>query len=141
MTYTPSFLIRVARAVTALATVWSLGCCGFEPLLGQLFAADTSTMSDCAAGAAAAQSAGETGALTRPSNANAALTADGSELPPAVVQPHQDTACGCATCVAPVPPLTDAPLGAPPAPTAVASALTRPVDVVRAPLVPPPQRA
>ena len=134
----PSFLTRLARAITALSTVWSLGCCGFEPLVGHLFAVETDTMMDCPDGrvrdadSASPDATAESGiATTAPAVASVS----------SAIQSTQDASCNCDNCQAPSPPVAVASVVRTPTAVAQAAVGTLSPSVFRAPLVPPPQRA
>jgi len=128
----PSFFARVTRALTGLVTVWSLGCCGFEPIIASLFAADGVVAMDCA-------DSGDTSAGT--------VEAGGEQLPGSgagaatVTNPSDDSACSCTNCLAPSPRVVSVIL-APPLPGRAPGPLVASFpSEVRVPLVPPPQRA
>lgn len=118
----PSSLLRAVRAMTAVITVWCVGCTGFEPLLDAALGTGASVMT-CEPSAAAASADHHQAAV--------AATAAG----------HQGFDCGCGSChsVAPIM------LAFQPVPHAApAMTFDRPetlASVVRAPLLPPPQRA
>ncbi|HVT40297.1 MAG TPA: hypothetical protein VHE78_14745 [Gemmatimonadaceae bacterium] len=124
--------LRAGRALTALVTVWCLGCAGFEPLLNALLGSNAGSRMACTseAGRADEQSA-----------------MDGSDLPmhSAAVSPpaddHRGFDCGCgqscqATSLASqaIAPRTD------PTPRVAANDVKQPPSVVRTPLPPPPEQ-
>ena len=124
-----SRLIRLLLGLTALATVWCLGCGAFDPVLTALFPGAGATMvcaSEASASGAIAKSAGNTG------SAVVALTASHDA--------GSATSCGCDSCHAPAPSQLAVVAPTPILPHPPASEPTTPPSIGRAPLVPPPQR-
>lgn len=134
--YRPSSpLTRILRGLTALATVWCLGCSAFEPILAALHGGSAGSWMDCASDgsperAASARQAGEGGYTLAVSNS--AVDADPST---------QDFACQCQGCHAPSPTATEVAADRPAMPTVPSNSPATLLSVVREPLVPPPQRA
>lgn len=124
----PSFLSRLSRVVTALATVWSLGCCGFEPMLSALFAADGAATMACADGDSGSNAIADSGDAS-----HVTVGADQSR--------STDAACSCTNCLAPSPTVAVTPVAAPGPARALAIVVWSLPSIVRAPLVPPPQFA
>jgi hypothetical protein len=124
-----SRLARAIHSLTALVTVWCLGCSAFDVLLSSLLPSAGPAMVCASEGGGAS---GIAQAVTERQGSAIAATADEDA--------GNGTDCGCGSCHAPVPtelaianpnpPVSDQPADGPriaPAPT-------------RAPLVPPPQR-
>ena len=130
MTRRSSPLTRIALVATALATVWSLGCCGFEPLFAQLFASDNGISMACADGTGANTPTGTT-------SLQAGSTFTAVAASPTVSSP--DATCNCDNCLAPSPPLALLSIDRAPAPAVAATEVALTPSVVGAPLVPPPQ--
>ena len=130
---------RAIRSLTALITVWCLGCSSFDPLFDGLGLGTASLGMECGSGEV--MNVRDTGSDVSP--AAAGRSAAGSER--AVKAPADEHAqgydCGCQSCHAPTPPqfaFVGTPAVAPDAPITTPVALS---SVVREPLVPPPQRA
>src|SRR5689334_6016172 len=109
-----SIALRVGSALTALLTVWCLGCSGFEPLVA--------AMSDHPAA---------------PSVASAPL--DGTSMMAQAECADSDCACGH-TCIAEWPASPATPASRALAPTAASIDLAQPPSIARRPLIPPPER-
>lgn len=121
----PARWTRALRSLTAIVTVWCLGCGALDPLISRLAAQPGSALMDCASegGAVAASSLDEEPSVREP-----------------VVDEKQDGApCGCQSCLAPAPTVLAAAPSAPPALEDPAGSFAAPTSIVRAPLVPPPQ--
>jgi hypothetical protein len=133
LAYRPSRCTHASRALTALITVWCLGCSAFDPLLSRLAGRDAGTGMVCAADDGmdgAVRLRGEAGAAT----AGAIVTADDAG--------RQETAfCDCQSCCAPAPtPMPIGPLTLPMAAIDLREPLAVPLPKPE-PLVPPPQVA
>jgi hypothetical protein len=120
-----SRLTRLLRSLTALVTVWCLGCSAFDPLIAGLFPGDHPTMVCASEG---------------PSTINAAAQEGGSISAPATGQ-SDGAGCGCGFCTAPAP--TDVASGtrARELPQQPGANAIVPPSVARTPLLPPPQSA
>jgi hypothetical protein len=146
----PTFALRVLRALTALVTVWCLGCSAFEPVVSRLAGETVDTGMVCAgeasesAGATIAASA-DRASSSAPMPAMPTAGAAHAEQPSALAVPTEHGArgyvCGCQSCHAPEPMLAAVPAPATPSPAAAPAAPRLLVSVVREPLVPPPQVA
>lgn len=121
----PAFHIRSARAVTALLTVWCLGCTAFDPLIDSLFGRNVSAES-CISDMPGDRSPGGSGVMT-------VTACQGNE--------DEGLCCGsCGSCHSTSPQLvaieevqTD--------PHHAMSLTARPLaSVTRAPVAPPPER-
>ncbi len=120
----PSSLIRTLRALTALVTVWCLGCAALDPLISELAAQPGSALMDCASeGAVAAINVDEEPSVS-------AYAPD---------EKQSGAICDCQSCLAPAPTVVAAAPAAPPAPDDPARSFAAPTSIERAPLVPPPQ--
>jgi hypothetical protein len=124
----PSRLVRFLLGLTALATVWCLGCSAFDPLLAVLFPAAGPTMVCASEGSAS-------NTMTQP-------VADGGS---AVVAPASHdgggaASCGCESCHAPVPTQLAVVVPTPSLPHHPMGEPGIPPSIDRTPLVPPPQR-
>src|SRR5258705_6980398 len=130
---------RVIRSLTALITVWCLGCSSFDPFLASLGRGTASLGMECGSGEVMIVRSANAGASSMPA---AAQSSAGSERGVQAPAEHaQGYDCGCQSCHAPTPTqfaFVGAPSPAPDAPVSTPVALS---SVVRAPLVPPPQRA
>lgn len=127
-----SFLTRASRAFTALVTVWSLGCCGFEPAVASLFSADGVVSMDCAASDDTSTGTAESGVAHAPVSGSGSAT----EL-----NASDDGACSCTNCLAPSPRVRSEVPTAPLQARAPGPVVASFPSEVRVPLVPPPQRA
>jgi hypothetical protein len=125
----PSTLLRTIRAMTAVITVWCVGCTGFEPLLDAAFGAGASVMT-CGSDDA------PMGTELSPAST------DGSGAQPAVsaaAAEHRGFDCGCGSCQSAAPsvwtfqPAPDVALAT------VFGRIGMLASIVRAPLLPPPQ--
>ncbi len=117
--------MRTLHVVTALVTVWCLGCAALDPLISTLGAQPRSALMDCASGrgAVAGTNVGSEPVVRAP--------ASGDE--------QGSASCDCQSCFAPAPAATvDAPSSSM-TPDDLARVFTAPASVERAPLVPPPQ--
>lgn len=122
----PSRSTRLLRSLTALVTVWCLGCSAFDPLITSLIPGGSRMMVCASEGPETVQSV---------TQHHASISA------PADRDAGDGATCGCGSCNAPAP--TGFVVAAPPRPVphqAIADPLTPP-SVARTPLVPPPQRA
>jgi hypothetical protein len=127
----PSPLLRATRALTALITVWCLGCTGYEPLLSTLLGESAGGMMACGSvmGTAAADAVSPAGHGT-----NQAAVSDAA-------QSNHSFDCGCGSCHAAAP---TQPIGRAPSSLPLALAQhepSEPASLSRAPLLPPPQIA
>ena len=123
---------RILHAAVGLTTVWCLGCCAFEPLLGSVLGSEQSMVARCSAdddtsGPTVAASSGDY-------TATVSAVASGSD-------PVQALACVCLSCFAPVPAASNVAVIAAPVPRQPSVEPTTPASVDRKPLVPPPQTA
>lgn len=117
---------RALFSLTALVTVWCLGCSAFDPLIARLISSDGPMMQCASEGPASVQAAGsDNPSVSAPADRDAS---DGAT-------------CGCASCTAPAP--TDVAVAGPAQalPQQPTTDAGSPTSVVRTPLVPPPQRA
>jgi len=120
---------RLVRSLTALLTVWCLGCNAFDPLIGALVGDSGSRLMVCASeGSGAADigaSSGEgTAALTT------ATSDDGG---------REGVACGCDSCHATAATLVALATPSSPHPQQPPLVLAAPPGIELPPLVPPPQ--
>ena len=130
----PSFVTRALRALTALITVWCLGCSSFEPLLaGLLGSAGPGMVCASEGGSESAKSPGTDVAGDRGSAASIGTSEEGASL--------RGFACDCQGCYAPSPVLPTVALDPLPAPSQPLTEPATPSSVEREPLVPPPQPA
>jgi hypothetical protein len=129
---------HLLRSLTALVTVWCLGCSSFEPLLAGLGFGTASVGMEC--GLDGAMNVGSA-AAERVAVADAGVSSSGHER--TVKAPASEHArgydCGCQSCHA-ASPVQLAFLGAPaPGPDVPVSTPIALSSVARQPLVPPPQ--
>jgi hypothetical protein len=122
---------RFAGTITALITVWCLGCSAFDPLIALLSGRDAGTGMVC-------------GADERPAGGAAMVVAGGSSANSVIAPVHEGrpstVVCDCQSCCAPAPTaLAAAPLPPPPPGVDVGTFLVPP-SLAREPLLPPPQR-
>jgi hypothetical protein len=129
-----SLTIRATRALVALITVWCLGCSGFEPLVDALFDRVAGSGMTCGPGGA---DAGETGGMA----------ATDSPLTPGITSvlaqadDHRSFDCGCGQSCHGVSPMVWRDTTRPaPLPQVASADASQPPNVVRAPLLPPPER-
>lgn len=124
----PSTLLRALRAMTAVITVWCIGCSGFEPLLDAALGTGSTVMT-CG---------GDASVMGAPEPSSTEESAANATIAPAA-DAHHGFDCGCGSCHSASPStwaLQTTPHVAP------ATAFTRIialVSVVRTPLLPPPQ--
>ncbi len=121
---------RVFRALTAIVTVWCLGCAGFEPLIDALQTDRGEASSSCAnearmSGTDDAQDVGH----TRTMRVGAAADDHG----------HLGCACGTSCLTTLLSPVRVAGSGAP-VPAIDQDVARAPASTVRPPLLPPPQQ-
>jgi hypothetical protein len=126
---------RALRALTALVTVWCLGCSSFEPLLASLLGEEGVGGMACASesairGPRPGRSAGAANDGRLAVNAVAALDTEA----------HRDFNCGCQSCIAMSLPALLVDAGPSVVPSVPASEPLTLVSIEREPLVPPPQR-
>jgi len=121
-----SRLVRPFRALTALLTVWCLGCSAFDPLISQLTG---SPMMDCES-----QRNGSTGAVTA-TNVDQEL----SVRPLETDDLTRATACDCQCCLAPAPTALAVAPTTERVPEDLQGRFAAPTSIERTPLVPPPQ--
>lgn len=125
----PSSLLRAVRVMTAVITVWCVGCSGFDPLLDAAVGAGASVMT-CGADRA------PLGGATSTASADGA---HGKATVSAVTAAHVGFDCGCGSChsaALSVWTLQPAPHIAPAMAVGRIGVL---LSIVRAPLLPPPQ--
>jgi hypothetical protein len=123
----PSLVTRVLRSLTALVTVWCLGCSAFDPLIASLFPGDGPMMVCASEG---------------PRSVQPGATNESSVSAPAPDRGASDgTSCGCASCTAPAPTGFAVAAPAQALPQQPATDAISPSSVARTPLVPPPQHA
>jgi cytochrome c553 len=126
----PSTLLRTIRALTAIVTVWCVGCSGFDPLLDAVLGAGASVMTCGANG----------GAMSGEASSPSANVEGAQATVSAVTAAHHGFDCGCGSCHAAAPAQLSFD-GIPQlAPTLSPFRIGKLASVVRAPLLPPPQR-
>ena len=125
----PSTLLRAVRAMTAVITLWCLGCSGFEPLLDAALGSGSTVMTCGSDGGAvgASLSASPDGST---GHATVSASADG----------HRGFDCGCGSCHSASPSTWALQSSPHVAPTMSFAHVGELLSVVRAPLLPPPQR-
>ena len=125
-THPPSPLTRASRALTALLTVWCLGCSAFDPIIAHLAGIDAGMI--CGADDIGTGSVVSTGA-------------DGETATVVPVDGHGESqvVCDCQSCAAPAPALVADAADPSPAPGTDAADRVTPPGLDREPLVPPPQ--
>ena len=122
----PSPLTRASRALTALLTVWCLGCSAFDPIIAQLAGLNAGMI--CGAddiGTGVVLSTGADG-----ETATVGQIDENGESP---------VVCDCQSCAAPAPALAADAAEPSPAPGTDAADRVTPPGLDREPLVPPPQ--
>jgi len=122
-----SRLTRTLGCLTALLTVWCLGCSAFDPLIASLFP-ESGRMMVCAGDAPV--SAIQTATQDEQAASIAAADSDGD-----------GAACDCGSCYAPAPAALAVASPPGPLPQQPAAEPGLPPSFERAPLVPPPQRS
>ncbi len=124
----PSRLTRSLRSLTALVTVWCLGCSAFDPLIANLFPDSAGAMMVCASEA--------------PSGGTSLQDSDRRATSVSAIADEGDrgASCDCGSCYAPAPTALLSARPPSPVPQQSAAELGLPPSVERAPLVPPPQR-
>jgi hypothetical protein len=128
----PTRINRLLRSLTALVTVWCLGCNAFDPLISSLVPGSAGGMMMCA------------GESSVPAASASALADDGVSSVSALASDrdaHDGVACDCQSCHAPAPTalaLVPPPMSLPQEPSADPAA---PPGAEPPPLVPPPQRS
>ena len=122
---------RILYSAVALATVWCLGCCAFEPLLSSLLGPAQSMAVRCSGDAATNASA----VASFYEDSAPAVSAFGSGSDSA------QTVCACTSCVAPAPMASTIARIAPLATQQPRAEASTPTSVEREPLHPPPQTA
>lgn len=125
----PSTLLRTLRAMTAVITVWCIGCSGFDPLLDAALGSGSTVMT-CGSDAGA-PGASMMVASTDGSTANASISA--------AVDTYKGFDCGCGSCHAASPSTMAFQSARHIAPTMASARVGELMSVVRAPLLPPPQ--
>jgi hypothetical protein len=125
----PSHLTRAVRCLTALLTVWCLGCSAFDELLACLIPGAGPTMV-CASEGTMASGAVQAGTGRQPSAIMAAADESGTGAD-----------CDCGSCHAPAPTQLAIESPNPPVSGQPADDPGMAPTTTRAPLVPPPQRA
>jgi hypothetical protein len=123
--------LRVGRGLTALITVWCLGCAGFEPIVDSLLGFGTASGMACAS---------ETNATGTMSAMDMAKMPQSSSSVSAPSDGHRGFDCGCGqSCQSASPAQASAPPQIGPAPRLAAADVPQLRSVARAPLLPPPQ--
>jgi hypothetical protein len=120
---------RLLRALTALITVWCVGCSGFEPLLDAAFGAGSSVMT-CGSGGAS-MGTEMSPSSTGPTRAQATVSP--------VADAHHAFDCGCGSCHSVAPHAWALPSMPSVSPAVMFGHVGALVSVARAPLLPPPQ--
>ena len=123
----PSRLTRTLRSLTALVTVWCLGCGAFDPLIASLLPESAGPMMVCASEASV------TGGSLQDSGGPAV------SVSAIVDQGNRGASCDCGTCHAPAPTALASASPPSPMPQRPAPEPSLPPGDERAPLVPPPQ--
>jgi hypothetical protein len=126
-------LVRYVLALlTALPTVWCLGCCAYEPLVESLLDGGAAPRIACEQDGMSGS--GATGVSERGPGAGqaAVVSVNASQQTPAQVE------CQCLSCIAPSPAHVVALVLPPVSPAVLPATITVPASVSRAPLVPPP---
>jgi hypothetical protein len=126
----PSSLLRAIRAMTAVITVWCVGCTGFEPLLDAAFGSGASVMTCGSDGA-------PMGAAMSPASADGSR---GQATVAAAATEHHGFDCGCGSCHSAAPTVWAFQPTPQVAPAKAFGRLGMLASIVRAPLLPPPQR-
>jgi hypothetical protein len=126
-----SHLTRTLRSLTALVTVWCLGCDAFDPLIAGLLPGAGAAMMVCASEA--------------PIRSTAATAATEDRVLSFVASPTDRDAsagatCDCGSCHAPAPQAAAVPPSLASAPHQPLGDAGVPPSVDRTPLAPPPQR-
>jgi hypothetical protein len=125
---------RILRALTAIVTVWCLGCSAYEPVLAELLGTSGAPRMPCDSesemGGSPTVTAGASHGAGDAKVASAAATTSGRGF-----------ACGCQSCHAAAPVVLSVV-----SQTALTAYLPEstpaaPLSIARAPLVPPPQTA
>ena len=120
--------------LTALVTVWCLGCAAFDPLLDALLGSRPGMGMRCASDGGSDVPTAATLNMAREDSLQVrADPSEGSEQTDGVV-------CGCQSCYAPAPALLPVALDPLPPPAALVFEPSAPASIEREPLVPPPQR-
>ena len=131
MRHRSSPLLRAARALVGLVTIWCLGCSGYEPLIDSLLGAGAGSMMEC--GSAAMADATD----ASPS------VAGGTDHGQSGVSTPTDTQafdCGCGnSCHAPSPAQSTIAALNPAIPVIEQAEPVEPASVSRVPLLPPPE--
>lgn len=126
----PSSLLRLIRAMTAVITVWCIGCSGFEPLLGAVMGTSDAVMT-----------CGSVAGTTSSSRMSSSDEQTGSSSVSAAADGHRGFECGCGSCHSASPSAFVLPSGAGIALHAPFASVDTLVSVIRTPLLPPPQHA
>ena len=121
----PTIATKFTRTLTALITVWCLGCSGYEPLLNSLFG----------------QSSGMTCGSDMVGSMGMSESAPTSSVATATVSAAGDHGfdCGCGSCHSASPQTLAVHLDHPAPPTLNVAVVGEPLSVSRPPLAPPPQ--
>lgn len=122
---------RVLRALTALVTVWCLGCSAYEPLLAELLSGSAGPGMACASESEVSASATAAVASYDAGDAKVATAADGTS--------DRGFECGCQSCHSAAPVVLSVLSQASLTPYVPESPPGELLSVPRAPLVPPPQ--
>ena len=126
MCHRPTVLILAGRTLTALITVWCLGCSAYEPLLDSLLVSGAPTGMSCGSEMGAKNdlaSAGQSGASISSS--------------PAAAQAGY--ACDCGSCQSETPQSWTIATSTARIPSAIAAAVVELTSITRAPVAPPPE--
>ena len=122
----PTVLILAGRALTALITVWCLGCSAYEPLLDSLLASGAATGMSCGS---------EMGAKN--DLASAGQSSASVSSPPAAAQAGYS--CDCGSCQSETPQSWSIATATVRIPSAIEAAVVELTSITRAPIAPPPE--
>jgi hypothetical protein len=125
---------RVLRALTALVTVWCLGCSAYEPLLAGL-------LGTSAAPGMACDSEGEMRGSATVTAGASHDAGDAKIASAAAATSDRGFACSCQSCHSAAPVVLSVVSQAALTPYLPESTAASPLSIARAPLVPPPQTA
>ena len=126
-----SALARFVHALTALVTVWCLGCSAFEPLVGGLLGGEVASEMTCGGDPAPAGTA----------SVQAADAGRGASIGAPASHDARGYDCGCQSCHAPSPRVASASIPRAAAASAESATARSFLSIEREPLVPPPQAA
>jgi hypothetical protein len=119
----PTVLILAGRALTALITVWCLGCSAYEPLLDSLLASGASTGMSCGSEMGTKNDLASTGQ-------NTVLSSPAAQA---------GYACGCGSCQSETPQSWSVATSATRIPSTIEAVVVEPTSITRAPVAPPPE--